>query len=281
MRTLCNMPGEFPVKFKAKQEDGTMKEVERKLNATEACRFYLTKTLEKCYKMIDLPEGKFPDPESTKLIALNVQKYHGDLSIQEVFYAFELAVNKILPVETKHYHIVGVAYVTDILRNYKHWKHEKMKSALNKIAEFSVDKRQELIDNEIKNNRAAKRIILVHYVKFLKGDESNYLLPSSYSYLVDLGELNLTDARKEELKQAAKQSMQVNVSTPLKGVMDNISGHGQIERAKILAVYDAFKKWQAEGLHWISVAKKLNRLCQISPNYYKNLIIEKQKDATN
>lgn len=96
------------------------------------------------------------DIEITQDITNMIFNVYSDLSLEEIYKAFELERHFVYEEKTKHYQLFDTEYVGEILKKYKKWKqHTKVEhnisptNKINSLPEMTESQKKETMDNAI------------------------------------------------------------------------------------------------------------------------------------
>lgn len=250
-------------------------------NSDQYVRHKIGQTLELCYKMVGLPKDRYPVSDEAKLIALNIQKYHADLTFRDILHAFELGVNEVINVKLDHYHTVGVKYIVNILKSYKVYRQKVELNIQRKFDDINSDKMKEYQDRCKRNDKAIKKMIVFHYSEFLKTRkrENSFMTKSCYQLLNEIGLIQVDAKTKWKLVEAAEVEIKAGIN-PFKKALRTLSKEDVNSLAMVLTIYKQFEKFDQESISVISLARKLvSSCCILSSNHYRNIYEIRRKNS--
>jgi hypothetical protein len=212
-----------------------------------------------------------PDQEDMKMILFFMKKNYGDLTLDEIVNAFNLAVAHKLNVDPNHYQNFSPLYVSGILNAYKeyktsHWgqyaiKRDEYEGKL--LAQKNIPSAQDLKKDRIKS-------LLAIWDDFKSGEEEEVSWQAHvyYDLLIEANLINMSKDEKNKILIKAKTLLKeekrrdVKNEFSLKSVIQEIDSHTAttptlivINRCKLLATQKLFENFIADGL---DLREKLN-----------------------
>jgi hypothetical protein len=197
--------------------------------------------------------------ENKKDILKMILNFYTDLSIEEIYKAFELERYGTYEDRTEHFQLFNAEYVSKVLKKYKNWK-QNTKIQHNISASSVGNPKTEqtpVLDQKTIMDSAIKR----HYQEFLKNKEVS--IPCSYIF-DEIYERRLFDEKtdypiylkiaKREIAAELKSKPVVNKkeSNDIKEVLDSIENNNQNEKvlayAKKLVLEDYFTHLRDSGI---------------------------------
>lgn len=256
-------------------EDRTMP-----LTGEQYARYEIGKCLRLCYGLVELREENLPSNEEAKLIAHNVQKYFGYLTVKDIFYAFELAANQVLNINIEHYGKIGVKYISAILKEYSTWRVKKIKEIEKTLEDFNKDLLGNYLENCSKNEKAIRLTILTHYKEWLSqyetGDngeilsrpKSGYMRYKCFDIMKLAGMIEVPQYVKELcIEQVTKNQRKFTDYEKAMGYK-----HDTVADAKVLSIYHFFEEWEMEEKTVDQLSDELAKTCCIvEPDHWEKI----------
>ena len=123
-----------------------------------------------------------------------ILSYFKDLSIEEIYKAFELERNCVYDTKTEHFQLFDSQYVSEILKKYKNWKIEQ-----KKINNISAPKQEvKITEAEIENIR---QDFLKTIFEGISENGFHDMAWRLYSELHESGKISPTDEEKKKVYQ--------------------------------------------------------------------------------
>lgn len=158
---------------------------------------------------------------------------YSDLTIEEIYKAFELERFGLYDEKTKHFQLFNSEYVSEILKKYKKWKHD-MKMQHNISNQKNVLSLPEKTDAEIKHIR-------LQFIKMVWEELQEKKEPNSWSLYADLkSTINASVQREDDLYNLELSRYQVELknkkSNDFKSINDYNDLLKQIENKNMVTV---------------------------------------------
>lgn len=205
-----------------------------------------------------------PDQEDMKMILFFMKKNYGELTLDEIVNAFNLAVAHKLNVDPNHYQNFSPLYVSGILNAYKeykttHWSEYNIK--LDEHESKLLSEKNKPSEEELKILRI--KSLLAIWDDFKSGDEEEvaWQVHAYYDLLTDANLIVLSDDEKREIlitaKRLLKKEKQRDVKNEFsrKQIIDEINNHTAktpaiivLNRCKLIATQKLFENLVADGL---------------------------------
>ena len=205
-----------------------------------------------------------PDQEDMKMILFFMKKNYGELTLDEIVNAFNLAVAHKLNVDPNHYQNFSPLYVSGILNAYKeykttHWSEYNIKLDEHEaklLTENNKPSEEELKILKIKS-------LLAIWDDFKSGDDEEvaWQVHAYYDLLTEANLIVLSDDEKKEIlitaKRLLKKEKQRDVKNEFsrKQIIDEINKHTAktpaiivLNRCKLIATQKLFENLVADGL---------------------------------
>lgn len=212
-----------------------------------------------------------PDQEDMKMILFFMKKNFGELTLDEIVNAFNLAVARKLDVDPNHYQNFSPLYVSGILNAYKEYKTLHVKDYLEKKTEHEgllLAEKNKPSDEELHIDRL--KSLLAIWDNFKSGDdeEVSWQAHVYYDILADADLIELTGQEKKEILGQAKKMLKQEAHREVKNeftrkrIIDEINQHTAktpaervLNRCKLLSTQKLFEKLISDGL---DLREKLN-----------------------
>lgn len=204
--------------------------------------YHIGNALSYVFKLIGIKDENWPDKEKAGLIADIIEKTFGYITPDEVYTAFEFAIQDRFEVPRdkglNHYQSVDAIYITDVLKAYVQYAHPKKENVklLQSQAQREANQLQLLRDFRKRNHEAMIRMIEAAYDELNDTGaikDTRILQPAAYDLLIDLGILEadeahfntmfvtvaryLNDGRFREVDIRTKQELIIERMRALKG----------------------------------------------------------------
>lgn len=127
--------------------------------------------------------------------------YFKDLSIEEIYKAFELERNCVYDVKTEHFQLFDSQYVSEILKKYKNWKINQKKA--NNISA----PKQEVVVTDGDKDKIRNEYLKSVYDDLKAGNEPSTWM--EFKRLEALGMISITDERKKDIYSEEKNKYAV------------------------------------------------------------------------
>ena len=205
-----------------------------------------------------------PDQEDMKMILFFMKKNYGELTLDEIVNAFNLAVAHKLSVDPNHYQNFSPLYVSGILNAYKeyktsHWGQYSIKK--DEHESKLLTEKNKPSDEELKRLKINSLLAIWDDFKTGEDEEVSWQVHVYYDLLTDANLINLSSDEKKEIlgraKQLLKQEGQRDVKNEFtrKQIIDEVNKHSAktpatsvLNRCKLLATQKLFENLVANGL---------------------------------
>lgn len=212
-----------------------------------------------------------PDQEDMKMNLFFMKKNFGELTLDEIINAFNLAVAHKLNVDPNHYQNFSPLYISGILKAYKeykmtHWSNYTLK--LDAHENKLLEKTNKPSDEDLEALRLKSLLSIWDDFKSGEEEEVSWQAHVYYDVLTDSKLINLSAKEKKEILIQAKKLLKeesnrdVNNEFSRKQIIDEINKHTAtnpvikvINRCKLLATQKLFENLVAKGL---DLREKLN-----------------------
>ena len=200
-------------------------------------------------------------------ISKMITTVYSDLSVEEIYKAFELERHGVYEQRTDHFQFFSSEYVSTILKKYKSWKVDMLRQ--HSIKNEVVEVKQEISLDEQKKimNSAISRL----YNEFLNSGEVS--VPCSFVFdelwereVITLKEYDLPMYRKiaeREVKNEVKSTIATDkseynsIKETLSKIESNKLNEKVLSHAKRLVLHDFFKKIKDEFLDIEELTKQI------------------------
>ena len=147
--------------------------------------------------MLGLKDMDFPSSEMEAINFKNIRQYFGNLTISEINFAFELAINRVFEVDLNHYQLINPEYISRILKAYIAYKPK-----LNKDLKAMAPK-QETEPSEEEQQKIIEEGLVTVFEKYKKDP----VIEKCYAWVYDQlqNKINLTPERKRAFRDQAKE----------------------------------------------------------------------------
>jgi hypothetical protein len=205
-----------------------------------------------------------PDQEDMKMILFFMKKNYGELTLDEIVNAFNLAVAHKLNVDPNHYQNFSPLYVSGILNAYKeykttHWSEYNIK--LDEHESKLLTEKNKPSEEELKILRIKSLLAIWDDFKSDDEEEVAWQVHAYYDLLTEANLIVLSDDEKREIlitaKRLLKQENQRDVKNEFsrKQIIDEINKHTAktpaiivINRCKLIATQKLFENLVVDGL---------------------------------
>ena len=158
---------------------------------------------------------------------------YSDLTIEEIYKAFELERFGLYEEKTKHFQLFNSEYVSEILKKYKKWKHD-MKMQHNITNQKNILALPE-------STEADKKNIRLGFIKMIWEEIQEKKEPISWSLYADLeSKMNLSKERRNSLYSLELSRYQVELQTKKTNDFQTINAYKdllkQIENKNLVTV---------------------------------------------
>ena len=220
--------------------------------------------------IILLKWGKFlgikdmPNAEEIKMIVFFIKQNFGDLTLDEITNAFNLAIARKLSVDPNHYQNFSALYIGGILDAYKEYKishiqlfrQKEMEEQERVLAEKNKPSKEEL-----KEMRLNSLLTIWENYKTGEEEEVEWQVTAYYDILTDAGLITLSNDEKKDIAERAKaiclDEVQNSKKNPfqIQRFVKEITGHSPktpsqkvVTRCKLLATQMYFDNLIRDGL---------------------------------
>jgi len=148
-----------------------------------------------------------PQADEVKMIVFFIKQNFGDLTLEEITNAFNLAIARKLNIDPNHYQNFSALYVGGILDAYKEYKGNHIKLYRQKELEAQEQAEAEKnrpSDEELKEMRLHSLLGIWDRYKSGDEDEVEWQVTAYYDILMDAGLITLTNDEKKDIAQRAK-----------------------------------------------------------------------------
>ena len=205
-----------------------------------------------------------PDQEDMKMILFFMKKNYGELTLDEIVNAFNLAVAHKLNVDPNHYQNFSPLYVSGILNAYKeykttHWSEYNIK--LDEHESKLLTEKNKPSEEELKILRIKSLLAIWDDFKSDDEEEVAWQVHAYYDLLTEANLIVLSDDEKREIlitaKRLLKKEKQRDVKNEFsrKQIIDEINNHTAktpaiivLNRCKLIATQKLFENLVADGL---------------------------------
>ncbi len=156
----------------------------------------------------DLGVKESPNNEQLKSLVMFLRRNYGNLSIESIEYAFEMALTASLPVEVEHYQSFDKKYISKVLNAYQ--KHQR--SVIKKTSDEAQKMEREIKEKHYKERRETPEFQSQMYNGVVNYIRENGELPEVYDWLSCYKHMNreglITDSTEElrEFMESVKKT---------------------------------------------------------------------------
>jgi hypothetical protein len=198
------------------------------------------------------------DPFMVEDINRMIFSMYSDLTIEEIYKAFELERHGMYEQKTDHFQLFSAEYVSNILKKYKHWKsttrmQHNISADQPKVEEnsFSDQQKKEIMDNAIVRSfdeflvNSEISIPCVHIFDELY-ERKMFVPVPNYQKTYSIAKFQL----ERELKSEKSANRQERIK--IKEILDNLESENNgnvLSRAKMLVLKDYFSYLKTNNTH--------------------------------
>lgn len=203
----------------------------------------LVEALRYVFVLIGLRREALPTEAESIVLRQFICANYGNITIEEIRTAFDLAVKGELDVDVKHFQNFSTLYFSQVMKAYQSRKGKAMME-FNRIQEKERMKEQGSTVDPVKASQEFHQVMIVEpYRKFFESDKNEFDMPIQsihliYDHMKSLGLIDLTDDEKERIKAEATEHVteQEELRKEVKTMKDHMKERaGQVE--------DVSKKW--------------------------------------
>jgi hypothetical protein len=212
-----------------------------------------------------------PDQEDMKMNLFFMKKNFGELTLDEIVNAFNLAVARKLNVDPNHYQNFSPLYISGILTAYKEYKSThwgKYTQERDNHESKLLSEKNKPSDEELKNMRLNTLLSIWDDFKSGEDEEVAWQVHVYYDILTDAKLIDLSNDEKKKILSEAKRLLKEESKRDIKNefsrkqIIDEINKHTAntpvikvINRCKLLATQKLFENLVTNGL---DLREKLN-----------------------
>lgn len=206
------------------------------------------------------------DVEVSQDITNMIFNIHNDLSLEEIYKAFELERHCVYNEKTEHYQLFNAEYVAEILKKYKKWKQQTKiehnitsNSQNNMLPEMSEAQKKETMDNAIirkfneylETNQVEEPFVYIFdelYERNIIKQPTKDDPETQLYYLKKLEQAKIQIKEELEASTSPIKSERLNIKSELERISSGNSDKAQIRAKKniLIQFFEKHKKVQTD-----------------------------------